>query len=401
MRHLFVVALLGATCMPAMADAQQIIMRKPLSGAVFGDGAGGYQNPAGEQTPTPTPAVPIVAGSWTTSAPRVIAPSCSATAPATRDVWCASPDGARLADANCAAQGAKPSAAATIADWSGCGYAWQPVGTTSWSSTCSDEAVATRSYVCQRQDGTTAAASNCDASHKESETETAANLTTCVYEVSAWRSRSYSSTCSSKAVVTYDATSCIRSGGGEIPQQVSVEACRAAGEPMTKETVQEVYYGCNYTPTYSTTYGTCANGEQSAPIASCQRSDGTDVPVAECSGSKQSTSRTCVVARTCAAFVQPMAVTGISSNGTSTTLGDVYAATHDLRMAAARTLCEKAAPPGAGYTLAYCQAFDGYADKTRAGVRGNWNTGTPAAKYTISTDASSYAAFSTAACSGG
>lgn len=49
-----------------------------------------------------------------------------------------------------------------------------------------------------------------------------------------------------------------------------------------------------YVPTYSQTYSTCSGGTQSAPIASCAKSDGTAAALSSCSGSPQSVSRDCV-----------------------------------------------------------------------------------------------------------
>lgn len=279
------------------AQAQTIIMRKPIADAVFGSGAGGYggPKPAGPATPAPVQ----VTGTWTTSPALSLAPACSDAAAASRDVWCRGADGARLADSSCATEGPKPSALVTIEDYTGCGYAWQPVGGREWSSTCSDSATATRRYVCQRQDGAAVAASNCDASHRETETETASNLTACQYEISSWQIQSYSSACSARTDRTWVATGCLRTGGGEAPRQVAVAECAAARIPTTRTDTIERYDGCGYDPTYSATYGACVNGSQSAPITSCRRTDGVEVSLDQCGTSRQTTSKTCTVPNAC------------------------------------------------------------------------------------------------------
>lgn len=46
--------LVGVSILPAAANAQTVIMRKPIGDAVFGSGPGGYQKPNGG-TATPAP----------------------------------------------------------------------------------------------------------------------------------------------------------------------------------------------------------------------------------------------------------------------------------------------------------------------------------------------------------
>jgi hypothetical protein len=48
-----------------------------------------------------------------------------------------------------------------------------------------------------------------------------------------------------------------------------------------------------YTPTYSTTYGQCTFGSQSAPIAKCMGSDGMQVANSVCGPARQQTTRSC------------------------------------------------------------------------------------------------------------
>jgi len=310
LRRLLILALLGATSISASADAQTIIMRKVLGDALFGSGSGAYKTPQAtpgtpDPTPTPTPGPTTtpgpnpVAGSWTVSEPHVIAPSCSAQAPATRDVWCAAANGDRLDDAACVRQGPKPSPTVIVASYEGCSYVWQPDGSNApWTSTCSDQATRTRKYICQRSDGVAVDSSHCDATHQESETETAANLTGCTYEASQWQVKSYSSTCSSNSLRTTDATECVRRGG-VTAMTVPIAQCAAAGVVITKTDTVEVLSGCSYVPTYSSTYGACVGGSQTAPIESCVRSDGTKVSNAECGSARQTTSRTCTTGSQC------------------------------------------------------------------------------------------------------
>jgi len=135
-------------------------------------------------------------------------------------------DGSVLADASCATSGDKPSEITTMADYSGCSYAWQPNGFGDWSSSCSTKAMRDVKTICQRQDGVTAEDASCDAATRPAYTEEAQILAGCTYEAA------YSTTYSTCAAERQSAPiiSCTRSDGTKVDldkcaEQSVVRAC--------------------------------------------------------------------------------------------------------------------------------------------------------------------------------
>jgi thrombospondin motif-containing protein 9 len=323
-------------------------------------------------------------------------PACGASVQ-TQTVSCLRSDGLTLtgsSESACTdAAGARPATSRTTTDYTACTYSWSP-SYGPWVSACSDSTTRSVSAKCVRSDGTDAADASCDPAKKPATTQTAANYAGCTYSwtasYGAWVSGCSESTTRS---VSY---ACTRSTG----QTVADSFCSGVAKPTVATVTGANYESCTYTAEYGA-YGTCTANSQTKTISGCRRSTGVAVDLSYCSAQPQTVSQTCVIARTCGTFVESQAVTGITGNGVTGSIADVYASTHALRITAARSACQNAAPPQASYTLAYCQMYDGYADKTRTAIRVLWNTGTPAAKFTLTTDATTYANFATAACSGG
>lgn len=145
----------------SIAPAQTIVMRRHLSNMPkYGPGSpestlpgsGTGTTPTPTPTPAPTPA-PIVAD-WVQGSLIVDAPSCSATAPAHREMSCQTADGSTVPESNCS--GAKPEATGTVADYSGCSFSWKIGDWGNWSSSCSATATRDRTVECIRSDGTPA-----------------------------------------------------------------------------------------------------------------------------------------------------------------------------------------------------------------------------------------------------
>lgn len=168
-------------------------------------------------------------GTWSEGIP-VSAPGCSATTPTLAPVTCIAADGTILPDNKCSAP--KPDGRGQTTDYSACSYKWITGIYSAPTPDCSDNAYKTRIVSCQRQDPALTPVNNsfCDPLSPDAKTQ--------------------------DGPVGY-------------------------------------YDGCTYTPTYSTTYGACVNGTQSAPITSCRRSDDTAVAVTLCGLNAQSISRTC------------------------------------------------------------------------------------------------------------
>jgi len=229
---------------------------------------------------------------------------CSATASRTRSVscvrneWHCDPNSAGLLayhpglssdcsrsipDSSCAAQ-AMPARSESSAVYDQCGYSRvSPSAWSGWDNACSGTANRTRTYSCQRSDGTIVAAGECTARGISlTETETGANYTNACpgyFVVAGWSD--YNSHCSASATRTR-AVTCLRSGdnvfGGD---QYCTD--RGVAVPARSETAA-VFDGCGYT--WST-------GGWGAPAAACgasaryravwcTRSDGATVDAGNC-----------------------------------------------------------------------------------------------------------------------
>jgi len=288
MRHTLAILTAGLSAMPAVADAQSIIMRKPIGGAVFSSGPGGYQQPprgttpgpVGTPTPTATPApVPAPAvGSWTVSQPRPMVPACSATAPARRDVVCMSAEGARLPDSACSTQGEKPAETVTVADYSGCGSAWTLGSYGSWTSTCSDAAFRTRPVTCTNTgSGALLDDASCTDPRPSATEGPKAQTTSCRY---AWQYGDWTSAsqCSGSTTQTRTARCATRTDEGTQIVDAGGTQCAAQQEALTRS-AQEDYTGCGYAwkELQSGQYSSmCANAAYYVYDVQCVRKDGND-----------------------------------------------------------------------------------------------------------------------------
>jgi len=229
---------------------------------------------------------------------------CSASATRTRNVTCirnewkcdpnsadlvayhpgASTDCARaLPDSSCSAS-PMPARSESSAVYDQCGYSRvSPSAWSGWDNACSGTANRTRTYSCQRSDGTIVAAGECTARGISlTETETGANYTNACpgyFVVAGWSD--YNSHCSASATRTR-AVTCLRSGDNVFAgDQYCTD--RGVAVPSRSETTG-VYDGCGYT--WST-------GGWGAPAAACgasaryravwcTRSDGATVDAGNC-----------------------------------------------------------------------------------------------------------------------
>ena len=202
----------------------------------------------------------------TTSGWGASSDNCSANATQTRSVICQRSDGTTVADSNCT--GTRPASTRTVADYSGCSYAWSPNNTTSgWgasSNTCSGSATQTRSVICRREDGTTVADSNCSGT-KPATSRTVADYSGCSYTRGTETNSSWSSGCSTSATKT-TTYACRRSDG----VNVASSECTNRGISLTTTSTGANYTSCSYTPTYGP-YGSCSGGLQRSNMTSCRR----------------------------------------------------------------------------------------------------------------------------------
>lgn len=289
MRRSVAVLLAGLSIIPYSASAQDVIMRKSIHGH------------HGMTTPPITPPAPVDRGTWTTSQPIALAASCSAQAPAKREVWCAGKGGAVLGDEACSTAGARPDAMTTIADYSGCGYEWHVTGQGAWSSTCSDSATRSVSTACIRQDGESAPDGSCDASQRPPAVETVANLSGCRYEASGWTVGQTESLCSSNTSRVDKATTCMRTDEAGVGSTVPMKQCGDAGLAVSRrvESLQN-YEGCNVdwveTSSNVNSMPTCTAEFVVVRTVECQRTGAgitpTTLPDASCKKTKPATTQT-------------------------------------------------------------------------------------------------------------
>jgi hypothetical protein len=280
MRRIIAVALCTAAFVPAVADAQVIIMRKPFTATAPAVATPQIPTPTPSPTPTPTPAPVPKTGTWTLGRPVVATPSCGASVPATRDVWCAGADGTRLAESACS--GPKPSTETVAEDYRSCGYRWNAAEWSAYSSSCSADARRTRSVSCLRSDGQAAEEGRCDASQRPATEETAPVYSACSHE---WKTGEYldpGAGCTSAETQTRTVV-CSRVLDG---QTVDDALCAAGSRPVATKVAAD-YSSCEYR---AVEYGawtpdsTCSASATKSRTAKCQRSDakGTIVDAGEC-----------------------------------------------------------------------------------------------------------------------
>ncbi|WP_422513518.1 thrombospondin type-1 domain-containing protein [Sphingomonas sp. 3-13AW] len=251
-------------------------------GQTVEDGLCGAGKPAVQQAATDygTCSYSWNSGGW--SAPSS---TCGA-ATQTRSVSCLRSDGTTVADASCAAAGAKPATSQTSLQTGSCSYARvNPTSWGGWDNACSGSAHRTRTYQCQRSDGAIVDGGECtNRGISLSETETGANYTNACpgyFAVGGWTD--YNSHCSASATRTRD-VGCYRSGDNVFAgDQYCID--RGMAVPARSETTG-VYDGCGYNwqaNGWSAPAPACGASTQTRTVW-CQRSDGTTVADAYCNG---------------------------------------------------------------------------------------------------------------------
>lgn len=199
--------------------------------------------------------------------------TCSASATRTRSYQCERSDGTIVASSECTSRGINLTESETASNYSSCGYSWDSGAWGAWSSTCSSTATRSRTVTCKRDDGAMMADSACT-SPKPATSETQGVYSSCGYSWNTGAWGAWSSTCSSSAVRTRSVT-CRRSDG----TTVADSSCSGA-KPASSD-AQAVYSGCGYTGTYGS-WSACSSGTQTRSLTSCTRSDGTSVPISNC-----------------------------------------------------------------------------------------------------------------------
>ena len=207
--------------------------------------------------------------SWTST--------CSSAAAGTRSVTCTQSDGTPVADSFCSAAGTKPAATQT-GNLTGCTYTWSPGAWGPWTSACSTNATRSRTVSCVQSDGTTVANSYCAAAGQAPATvDVSGNLAGCSYS---WNQSGFSACTGGSGTFSYG-TWTPASGCGLVTQTRTASCVATAGSATQTQTV------------------------------TCQRSDGTTVANANCTGTAPASSQACTPTSgySCGAATTSQAVT--------------------------------------------------------------------------------------------
>jgi hypothetical protein len=214
-------------------------------------------------------------------------------------------DNAAVADDRCD-PATKPASSNVQPIYTSCSYDWingDDAAWSAWSSTCSNSANRTRNPQCRRSNGDVVADASCvnAGKPKPSTTETQGVYSSCTYAAGgtitngAWNNQ-----CSANAQRSVK-RQCIRSNGDVVPDA----ECSNRSVALTSTETQPVYTSCSYafaTGGWGAWNNTCTNSATHTRSVTCRRSDGTDMPDAECTNrgiAKPNTSETQAVYDSC------------------------------------------------------------------------------------------------------
>lgn len=220
-------------CLPALADAQTVVMRKQIAKLSKG-GTGALPDPS------PTPVQPQSPHSWVVGA-WSDASACSNDSTGRRDVKCERSDGTSADDAACS--GEKPAAERRGEVLVGCATKWTPGAWGDYASSCSDSTYRERPVSCQIEVpagvNVTVEPSRC-LTEKPAEREgPVASLSGCSYKWEATEWGDWSSHCSDASTRTRT-VACGRSDGTTVDAAMCVD-----GKPPETET-SAIHDACSY-----------------------------------------------------------------------------------------------------------------------------------------------------------
>jgi hypothetical protein len=230
-----------------------------------------YRNVSGQQaysiTAQPAWTYAWTPGGWATPA------ACGSTT-STRSMTCVRTDGATVADAYCTA--AKPATTQPATDYSTCTFAWSATG---WSTPAAcGSTTSTRSVTCLRSDGTTVSDASC-AGAKPATTQAATDYSSCSYT---WASTGWSVPAACGSTTASRTVYCQRSDGATVADA----SCNAGTKPAATQAATD-YSSCTFSwnATGWSTPAACGSTTATRTVY-CQRSDGTTVADASCTGAK-------------------------------------------------------------------------------------------------------------------
>lgn len=215
--------------------------------------------------------------------------TCSATATKTRTYQCRRGDGQIVADAECTNRGISLSESATEANYSTCSNSWARSGFVDPGANCGYETW-TQSVWCKRDlDGAVQPDSSCNAGTRPSSTEVAYDVSACGYSAVNWSGWNWNSTCSANAVRTRTAQ--CRRGDGQI---VADAECTNRGVALSESVQEANYSTCtsNWAAGgWSDPGASCTVREQQTRAVWCRRDvDGAAMPDSSCNAGTRPTS---------------------------------------------------------------------------------------------------------------
>lgn len=211
-----------------------------------------------------------------------------------RTVTCRRTDGTDVADASCAAAGAKPQTSRSSHQISGCTTSWStgPFGAPTPACGATTQS---RTVTCLRTDGQTVDDSACQGV-KPPLTQAATDHSTCSF---AWSAGEWTTPGACGTTTRTRSVSCVRSDMTAAPEG----SCDPATRPATSEEITDTST-CTYSwvQTGMGEWSACASGTQTRTIeVACRRVDGASAPEGACTNPKPAVSES----RSCGAAPSP------------------------------------------------------------------------------------------------
>ena len=231
---------------------------------------------------------------WVEGAWNTGGASCTANESQSRSVTCRRSDGTTVDDSLCTST--KPNTTQSVPDYSGCSFSWDSSAWSAWSSTCSSNANRTRSVVCERSDGTVAASETSCTEPKPATSETKAVYSSCTYDWKATPWQDPGASCTANETQTRNVT-CQSSDGRTVADSYCTTTKWAESRTVAD------YSACTFawdTTNWSAWSNTCSSSATRTRSVTCERSDGT-VAASEssCTEAKPAASQTQAVYSGC------------------------------------------------------------------------------------------------------
>lgn len=122
--------------------------------------------------------------------------------------------------------------------------------------------------------------------------------------------------------------------GCAIPVMLAMAPAASAQDVVVMRRAIAVAKPIAYIPVYSSQYGTCTGGNQSAPITACKRPNGNPASLSSCASQPQTVSQKCTSTPTCGTMRVGFWSTEFNKNG-------LLLSTNTTDVGTARSLCQQ------------------------------------------------------------